>query len=201
MAEADMFLSDDRIVPMLPKLLGSKWLDSRKVPVPITLKRTDLKGELSRAIAGAYLHPSTGTCVSIIFGYLSSHSAQDMLANLQAVLPVVAARLDWDDIQALHIKSTTSTSLPIWHSTLIGRFEVSSIPIADERPKTQPILALRAPDDSVPDPNWTAEGEEEEEVAPAPEKSKKRKSDVGLPADKPAKKSRTAKPKMALRKP
>lgn len=30
MSEHDLFLADDRIVPMLPKLLGKKWMSERK---------------------------------------------------------------------------------------------------------------------------------------------------------------------------
>jgi ribosome biogenesis protein UTP30 len=30
MNEHDVFLADDRIIPMLPKLLGKKWMQDRK---------------------------------------------------------------------------------------------------------------------------------------------------------------------------
>lgn len=74
-----LFLADDRVVPLLPGLLGSKWFDAKKCalitvitgfptnslhrqPIPVCLTRKDLKGELERAISSTYMHQNQGTC-------------------------------------------------------------------------------------------------------------------------------------------
>lgn len=121
MKENDLFLVDDRIMPEMPRVLGKQWLQAKKSPIPVTLKRVDLKGELERAISSTYLRINKGTSVAIKIGSLSAHSAQDILDNLVATIPYLAVRLPmggWDNVQSLHIKTTSSTSLPMWSCSL-----------------------------------------------------------------------------------
>lgn len=108
-------------------------------PIPVCLKRKDLKGELERAIFSTYMHQNRGTCTcvphckpirnssegpingvsSVKFGTLSQSPAQ-VLANFETALPAViaAVRGGWDNVQSLNIKSTKSLSLPIWSCKL-----------------------------------------------------------------------------------
>lgn len=76
--ENGMFLADERVVPLLPKLLGRKFFEAKKCvllfmravsvltyprqPIPVNLTRKDLKGELERAISSTYMHQNNGTC-------------------------------------------------------------------------------------------------------------------------------------------
>lgn len=60
-ADHEMFLCDDRVLPLMPKLLGKIFFNAKKQPIPVNLQRKDLKAELGRAIACTYFHPSTGT--------------------------------------------------------------------------------------------------------------------------------------------
>ena len=78
--ENGMFLADDRVIPLLPKLLGKAFFNAKKFvcpsirvtpsltsnrsrqPVPVCLKRKDLKGELERAVSSTYFHQNQGTC-------------------------------------------------------------------------------------------------------------------------------------------
>lgn len=54
MDEYDLFLCDDRIAPLMPRLLGNKWLQRKsKVPVNVNVVRTrHIKEELDKAIGG-----------------------------------------------------------------------------------------------------------------------------------------------------
>lgn len=57
MAEADMYLADERIVTLLPKLLGAKWLDSRKCVrwsrvIVTVLARAQRRGRANRLRRG-----------------------------------------------------------------------------------------------------------------------------------------------------
>ena len=104
----------------------------------MSLKRKDLKGELERAISSTYMHQNRGTCTSgsllllsesiradefvlssVKFGTLSQSPAQ-VLANLETALPAVIAAVHggWDNVQSLSIKTSKSTSLPIWSCKL-----------------------------------------------------------------------------------
>ncbi|KAF8904054.1 ribosomal protein L1p/L10e family-domain-containing protein [Gymnopilus junonius] len=117
--ENGLFLADERVVPLLPKLLGSKWFEAKKQPIPVCLTRKDLKGELERAISSTYMNQNQGTCTSIKVGKLSQTPSQ-ILDNLQTALPAIAKAIkgNWDNIQSLHIKTNSSVSLPIWSCTL-----------------------------------------------------------------------------------
>ncbi|KAH8999028.1 ribosomal protein L1p/L10e family-domain-containing protein [Lactarius deliciosus] len=117
--ENALFLADDRVIPLLPRLLGKIFFTAKKQPIPVSLSRKDLKGELERAISSTYMHQNRGTCTSVKIGTLSLSPAQ-VLANLQTALPAVVAvvRGGWDNVQSLSIKSSKSTSLPIWSCKL-----------------------------------------------------------------------------------
>jgi ribosome biogenesis protein UTP30 len=112
----------------------------RRQPIPIAIQRKDLKAELERAISATYLQISTGTSLSVKIGSTSLHSAEQLTANLLALIPQLAVRIphsNWDNIQSLHIKSATSTSLPIYSVSLDkeGRFKGPSA--EEEAAKTE----------------------------------------------------------------
>ncbi|KAG6879334.1 hypothetical protein C0992_003468 [Termitomyces sp. T32_za158] len=117
--ENGLFLADERIVPLLPKLLGVKWFEAKKQPIPVCLKRKDLKGELERAVSSTYMNQNRGTCTSVKIATLSQTPKQ-ILENLKVVLPAITKHVvnGWDNVQALHIKTNSSVSLPIWSCTL-----------------------------------------------------------------------------------
>ncbi|KAG6902536.1 hypothetical protein C0995_015354 [Termitomyces sp. Mi166 len=117
--ENGLFLADERIIPLLPKLLGVKWFEAKKQPIPVCLKRKDLKGELERAVSSTYMNQNRGTCTSVKFAALS-HTPKQILENLKVALPAITRHIvtGWDNIQALHIKTNSSVSLPIWCCTL-----------------------------------------------------------------------------------
>ncbi|GBE85077.1 Putative ribosome biogenesis protein [Sparassis crispa] len=117
--ENGLFLADERVVPLLPKLLGKMFFEAKKQPIPVCLTRKDLKGELERAISSTYFHQNQGTCVSIKIGTLSQKPAH-VLENLMIALPAVVKNIkgSWDNIQSFHIKTNSSASLPIWTCNL-----------------------------------------------------------------------------------
>jgi len=78
--ENGLFLADDRVIPLLPGLLGKVFFNAKKYvnppttvthsltnnpsrqPIPVCLTRKDLKGELERAVSSTYFHQNQGTC-------------------------------------------------------------------------------------------------------------------------------------------
>ncbi|KAH9820196.1 ribosomal protein L1p/L10e family-domain-containing protein [Melampsora americana] len=125
-----LFLADARVIPMLPKLLGSKFFQSKKLPVPVNITEPKkVKAELEQAISSTYLRLSMGTCIVIKFADLSRHNESEVKENLQKVIDQVGKRIPlggWTNVQGLHIKTGTSTSLPVWlaelNSDQFGRF-------------------------------------------------------------------------------
>ncbi|KAJ3853587.1 ribosomal protein L1p/L10e family-domain-containing protein [Lentinula lateritia] len=117
--EHGLFLADKRIIPLLPKLLGSKFFNAKKQPLPVTVTRKDLKKELERAINSTYMPSIRGTSLSIKVGRFSQPAAQ-VVANIKIALPAIAARVNggWDNIQSFGLKTSNSVNLPIWSCSL-----------------------------------------------------------------------------------
>ena len=62
----DLFLADDRILPMLGKALGKNFFQQKKQPVPIRLTRKEaLPFAVKRCLSGTFMWVSAGTCLSI----------------------------------------------------------------------------------------------------------------------------------------
>ncbi|KAJ7166451.1 ribosomal protein L1p/L10e family-domain-containing protein [Mycena crocata] len=117
--ENGLFLADERVIPLLPKLLGVKWFEAKKQPIPVCLTRKDLKGELERAIASTYMNQNQGTCTAIKISTVS-HKPSQVLENLQVALPVIIQNIKggWDNVQSLLLKTNSSAGLPIWSCDL-----------------------------------------------------------------------------------
>lgn len=137
--ENGLFLADDRVIPLLPKLLGKAFFNAKKQPIPVCLKRKDLKGELERAVSSTYFHQNQGTCSSVKIGVLGQHSSSQLLQNLITALPHVVKNIreNWDNVQSIHIKTSSSASLPIWSCRLDeeeeGRWDgLTRVPIPDD---------------------------------------------------------------------
>ncbi|BGP27656.1 ribosomal protein L1 superfamily protein [Rhodotorula toruloides] len=147
--EADLFLVDDRVMVDVGKCLGKMWRDAKKQPIPVAIQRKDLKAELERAIASTYMNVTTGTALSIKLGTTDLHSASDLLANLDAVLPYIASRIpqvpsSFSNIQSLHLKTSTSTSLPIYNAPLSERFEGTGLTAEQEKERAEKLEKKKA---------------------------------------------------------
>jgi ribosome biogenesis protein UTP30 len=57
-----VFLADDRILPLLPKLLGKQFYEKKKLPLPVRLTRKDLKAEIEKALSSTMYFETSGTC-------------------------------------------------------------------------------------------------------------------------------------------
>ncbi|KAI9614720.1 hypothetical protein H4Q26_009111 [Puccinia striiformis f. sp. tritici PST-130] len=119
-----LFLADERVLGVLPGILGTKFFKSNKLPIGIDITKPDrLKAELERAIGNTYLRLNNGSCLNI-------------------KLPLDG----WNNVASVHLKLGTSISLPIWLAPLTddltsnGRFsttltqqEMDKIKAAEDR--------------------------------------------------------------------
>lgn len=153
MNDYDLFLCDDRVGPLMPTLLGKKWMESKKMPMSVNVVRTKhLKKELDTAVGATKFTSNRGTQISMAIGSASRHSAEELVENLKEALPRVMKKIPyggWDNVQSLDLKTGKSASLPIWNADLKDRWV--GVP------------------DKVSDDEEDSEEEAEEEVeAPAP---------------------------------
>lgn len=117
-SQYDLFLCDDRILPMLTKTLGKTFLSVKKQPVPIRLKKTQsLRDQVRRARESTFLCGSHGDCWAIKLAH-TAMTDEEVTANLMAGITAVVERIPrkWKNIKSVSIKSPDSVALPVYSS-------------------------------------------------------------------------------------
>ena len=162
----DVFLADDRVVTMLPKLLGKVFFKStakRPIPVRISGKRAgeikaktaeaanvkidarpvtavELAKELQKALDSALvnLSPSTNTSVRIGKAGWTPEMIKENVTTVVEGLVTKIVPAGWRGVRALHLKGGSTAALPIW--------------LADElwSGEGDVLEVLHGPDDNVP---------------------------------------------------
>ncbi|XP_068673151.1 ribosomal L1 domain-containing protein 1-like [Montipora foliosa] len=61
----DIFICDERIYHLLPRALGKTFMSKKKLPVPVDLKKTNLKKEIAKVLQCSLLSFGFGPCSSI----------------------------------------------------------------------------------------------------------------------------------------
>ncbi|KAF7859550.1 hypothetical protein EAF04_008631 [Stromatinia cepivora] len=140
-AEHDIFVADDRIITLLPKLLGKNFYKSTtKRPIPVSIQAEAPKSEgkriarakgedapksaepkkiaaeIEKAISSALLTLSSSTNSAIRIGYASWDAAK-LAENLEVVVNTVIEKYipkKWRGVRAIHVKGPETMALPIW---------------------------------------------------------------------------------------
>lgn len=96
---------------------------------------------MEKAIASAYLVIGLGSCITVKIGEIGLNKIDALQENLQTAIEQIVPRLPydgWDNVQALHVKTSTSVSLPVWTCSLTdendpsSRFYTKPEPVAQE---------------------------------------------------------------------
>ncbi|KAI9208873.1 ribosomal protein L1p/L10e family-domain-containing protein [Polychytrium aggregatum] len=113
----DLFLADDRVLPLLPKLLGKVFFESKKNPAPIKAAKNKIEKEVKRAVSSTYLRFTKGSNLTIRIG-TSEHSAEQIAENIIGAIDLIVGRIPrkWANILSIGLKTTNSVSLPIYNS-------------------------------------------------------------------------------------
>ncbi|ORX74684.1 ribosomal protein L1, partial [Linderina pennispora] len=182
----DLFLTDDRILNSLPKALGTKFFQRKKLPFPVNLDASDLKKELSKAIGSTFYSPTTGTTSVVRVG--STEMTADQLAeNIECAVEAIAARVPkgWKNVQSLHIKTGKSLALPIYNSLPEEAEAIARIAGASAAKKAE-AEAEDEDEESDEEVDASEENEEEEEEEEQMPAKKLRKSPLSRESKKPA---------------
>jgi len=127
LAKYDLFLADDRILPMLSKALGKGFFHKKKQPLPICLTRnigsgdrdaTGLATRLDALLKATYLHLSSGTCLTVKAG-TTSMSPERLVENIAAIAEKAPFKVPrkWANVRSISIKTTESVALPIYNKS------------------------------------------------------------------------------------
>ncbi|KAJ1674465.1 proteasome-interacting protein cic1, partial [Spiromyces aspiralis] len=117
LTQYDLFVADERIMNLLPKLVGAKFFMKKKQPSLVDLTKTDIKKELEKALHSTYMIVPAGTCISIRIGR-TSFSDKALAENIEYATGQVVRRLPrkWNNVQSISIKTPNSVALPIYNS-------------------------------------------------------------------------------------
>ncbi|KAH6576020.1 hypothetical protein BSLG_004546 [Batrachochytrium salamandrivorans] len=116
-ATYEMFLADERVLALLPPLLGKTFFEKKKHPAAVDLKKTNVKAEIERAINCTYLHLNKGVCNALKAGSVLL-TAEQNVENIMAATKGAVEKLPgkWGNIQSVHIKTATSVALPVYNA-------------------------------------------------------------------------------------
>ncbi|AEE79812.1 putative protein [Arabidopsis thaliana] len=113
----DMFFTDRRIIPLLPRVIGKKFFTSKKIPVALDLKHRNWKHQIEKACGSAMFFIRTGTCSVIKVGKLSMdicEITENVMATLNGLVEFLPNK--WTYVRSLHLKLSESLALPIYQS-------------------------------------------------------------------------------------
>lgn len=110
----DLFLVDNRVSPIMPGLLGNAFLEAKKMPLHVDMRK-NVVGQIRKAISSTALNLRQGTSTTVRVGR-TDFTAEQIVENLVMAVDGVVRRLPagWDDIQSLNLKSNKSPALPIY---------------------------------------------------------------------------------------
>ncbi|ORY81494.1 ribosomal protein L1p/L10e family-domain-containing protein [Protomyces lactucae-debilis] len=134
----DVFFADDRVVHLLPSILGKTFYAGKHNPIPVVLpaekgKEDHLKIEIEKALASTYLHLAPGTCTTIKVG-LAGQTAAQVADNIKAVADKVIETYvpqKWQNVKSLHIKTAASVALPIYMADKVFDPEMDKVQDAE----------------------------------------------------------------------
>uniref|UniRef100_A0A8B9P2X7 Ribosomal L1 domain containing 1 n=1 Tax=Apteryx owenii TaxID=8824 RepID=A0A8B9P2X7_APTOW len=128
----DLFLSDDRIRRLLPSHLGKHFYRSKKAPLSVNLKASNLAKELHKHIQGTVLPVTNKGCSRI--GH-TGMKADEILENVIAAAEVIAKKLpkNWKNVKILHLKTVKSVALPIFTAQISNLDELDKEPSVDKQ--------------------------------------------------------------------
>ncbi|KAK1420633.1 hypothetical protein QVD17_22384 [Tagetes erecta] len=114
----DVFLADQRVINMLPEILGKVFYKKKKkIPVPVDLRRDgDWKEEIEMGFCCSLLWLSNGTCSVVKVGKFDGMKVEEIVDNVVAavdgVVEVVPKK--WVGVKSFHLKFFDSLALPIY---------------------------------------------------------------------------------------
>lgn len=123
----DFFFADDRILPMLAKLLGKNFIKAKKQPVPIKVTRKEaLPLAVDKCLRSTFMCINPGSCVNIRAGS-TAMSDEKLCANIQAIASNAVRKLPrkWEIVSSILIKTPGSVSLPVYNKTREQLMEIT----------------------------------------------------------------------------
>ncbi|XP_077980252.1 ribosomal L1 domain-containing protein 1-like [Glandiceps talaboti] len=149
----DIFLADARIFRLLDTCTGKEFHRKNKYPIAVNLTKTDLAGEINKAVNSTYFtligRGSSSTFVVASTDMSENQVADNVMAAVEGMMTYIP--MGWHNIKCLYIKTERSLAIPVY-ATLECK-----LPITVRSPKNKkPITESEA---IQPDPEGSGDGE------------------------------------------
>merc|ERR1712166_587333 len=129
LSKYNMFMADDRILPMLSKALGKAFIKAKRLPIPIDLTREKaLPFAIQKALSATYMTVNTGTCISIRAGH-TGMEPKKLTENIIAIAKTAVSKIprSWANVQMIGVKTADSVSLPVYNKTPEALREIAKL--------------------------------------------------------------------------
>jgi ribosome biogenesis protein UTP30 len=113
------FMADKRVTNLLSPLLGQKFFQKKRQPIPVklTLKDENLVKELQQARDSTYLFIRKGPCCAVRIAK-TSFTQEEVVENILAAIDPIVKNLpkQWKGLQAIYLKTHDSIALPVYNN-------------------------------------------------------------------------------------
>mmetsp|Transcript_11281 Transcript_11281/g.16581 ORF Transcript_11281/g.16581 Transcript_11281/m.16581 type:complete len:492 (+) Transcript_11281:71-1546(+) len=135
LARFDIFMADDRILPMVGKAIGKHFFSAKKQPIPVRLTRkATLPLQIVHSLRATYWYLSEGTCLSVKAG-TTAMSPEHLIGNIVHIATQLPEKLPrkWANIRSISVKTSDSVSLPFYNKTPAELNEIAKLAGLEEK--------------------------------------------------------------------
>ncbi|KAI8903696.1 ribosomal protein L1p/L10e family-domain-containing protein [Powellomyces hirtus] len=113
----DLFIADERILPLLPKAIGKKMFSKKMLPAPVNMTKKDLKNEFAKVLQSTFLRRNLGTCNAVRVAS-TTFTPEQVVENIMMAAPAIVDKLPkkWNNILSIALKTSKSAALPVYVS-------------------------------------------------------------------------------------
>eukprot|EP00917_Polyrhabdina_sp_WS-2016_P033084 GHVP01070534.1.p1 GENE.GHVP01070534.1~~GHVP01070534.1.p1 ORF type:complete len:239 (+),score=42.88 GHVP01070534.1:197-913(+) len=114
----DLFLVDRKLIGLMGGILGSPFISSKKMPLPIDLDADQIQAKISDFSSGTLYHPGKSPYSAVKVGEFGMKPKQ-IASNCKAVLASMVEYYGKRDmeIRSIHLRAHNSISLPLFVRT------------------------------------------------------------------------------------
>lgn len=113
----ELYFTERRLLPVLPKLLGKDFVKKKKNPIAINLRQGNWKEQIEKACESALFFAGTGTCSVVRVAKLSmgrEEIAENVIAAINGISDSIPGK--WKNVKLFHVKLLESLALPVYQS-------------------------------------------------------------------------------------
>eukprot|EP00270_Netrium_digitus_P006841 TRINITY_DN1976_c0_g1_i2.p1 TRINITY_DN1976_c0_g1~~TRINITY_DN1976_c0_g1_i2.p1 ORF type:complete len:274 (-),score=40.53 TRINITY_DN1976_c0_g1_i2:297-1118(-) len=110
-----LFLADERVMPLLPRLIGKTFFKQKKHPIPVRLTSKDWTARIRRACDSTYFYFFGGSS-STVKAARVTQPIEEVMDNVMAIAHCLASKLPkkWSSVKSVYLKLHQSPSLPLF---------------------------------------------------------------------------------------